>query len=478
MSRQRRDLVIVGGGTGGLVAAVTAAQVGARTTLIERDRTGGDCLWTGCVPSKALLAAAEAAQSMRDAGRFGIMPVEPDVDFRAVMAHVQDVQQQIAPHDSPERLRGLGVEVLHGEASFSGPDAVTVGGRTIRFRRAIIATGSAPAIPPVPGLREANPLTSDSLWSLTELPGHLVVLGGGPIGCELGQAFRRLGADVTIVEMADRIIPREDAEASVVLAAKLSAEGVTVLAGTTARSVSPGTITVERNGEQWDIPHTHLLAATGRSPNSRDMGLDRAGVMTTERGHVQVDKRLRTTSDRIFAAGDITGRLPFTHVAGMHGAAAALNALFNLPRPVSEANVPWVTYTDPEIAHVGLSVEEARQEHGTGVIVKISPLSGNDRARAARSTEGFSLLVGDPKGRLIGGTIVAPAAGEMIAEVVAWLSQGATLSIIGQTTHSYPTFAEATGEAGLQAFRDKVDSKLLTGLTKGLLGAFRLVDRG
>lgn len=476
MSR-RQDLVIVGGGTGGLVAAVTAAQVGARTTLIERDRTGGDCLWTGCVPSKALLAAAETAQSMRDAGRFGITAVEPEVDFGAVMAHVRDVQNQIAPHDSPERLRGLGVEVVHGDAAFTGPDTVAVGGRTLRFRRAIIATGTAPAVPPVPGLRESNPLTSDSLWELDVLPDHLVVLGGGPIGCELGQAFRRLGSDVTIVEMAGRIIPREDEPASRVLHARLEAEGVTVLADTKAVEVTATHITVERAGEQWDVPYSHLLAATGRTPNSKGLGLEAAGVRTTERGHVEVDGRLRTSNDRIFAAGDITGRLPFTHVASMHGSTAALNALFNLPRTVSEANVPWVTYTHPEIAHVGLSVDDARAKYGDDIIVKISQLADNDRAMAARETDGFSLLVGDPKGRLVGGTIAAPAAGEMITEVVAWLSQGATLSTIGQTTHSYPTFAEATSEAGFQVFRDKVDSKLLTGLTKGLLGTFRLFDR-
>jgi len=447
------DLVVVGGGTAGLTAAVGAAGQGARTLLIERDRTGGDCLWTGCVPSKALLSVAERVHGVRAAAAFGVTVSDLKVDFSSAMAHVKNSIATIAPHDSVERLRGEGVEVIAGTGKFVGPDRIAVGGDVKRFRHAMIATGAAPVVPPIPGLDASAPLTSDSLWDLAELPSRLVVLGGGPIGVELGQAFARLGSQVTLVEMADRVLPRDDEAASDVVARSLIADGVDVRASTTATRVEQQgdgfSLVVERDGQETSLPFDRILVAVGRRPNVEGLGLSEAGVELNERRAVKVDKRLRTSNRRIYAGGDVTMLLPFTHTAGTHGATVVQNALFGLRRTVDHARIPWVTFTSPEVATVGLSAAEARQRFGDRAVVRKADHAKLDRAITAGETDGFAMLIGDPKGRLVGATVVGPRAGETIGEAVAWLAAGAKLSGIVQTTHAYPTWNQDLANASL-----------------------------
>lgn len=456
----RYDLAVIGGGTAGLVAAVGAAGQGARTLLVEKHRTGGDCLWTGCVPSKALLTAAEHAHIARSSSHLGVHVDEVRVDFAAAMAHVKSAIATIEPHDSPDRLRREGVEVIHGTARFTGPDELEVDGRRIGFRRAMIATGATPVVPPIPGLTEVEPLTSDTLWDLTELPRRLIVLGGGAIGAELGQAFARLGSQVTIVEMADRLLPREEPDASARMTAAFEEEDITVRAGTKAVGVAVDAqrgklLRVESaaTGDTDEIPFEEILVAVGRAPTTKDLGLDAAGVELTDRGAIAVDDRLRTANPRIFAGGDATMLLPFTHVAAAHGATVVQNALFGLRAKVDHDTIPWVTFTDPEVARVGLSAADARERFGDGVTVRTAPHAELDRAIATGRTDGFAQLVGDPKGRIVGATIVGPRAGESIGEVVAWMANGAKVSRITRTTHAYPTWNADIATASLEALR-------------------------
>jgi pyruvate/2-oxoglutarate dehydrogenase complex dihydrolipoamide dehydrogenase (E3) component len=448
------DLVVLGGGTAGLTAAVGAASQGARTLLLERDRTGGDCLWTGCVPSKALLAVAARAQAVRTGGSLGVHGGGVTVDFAAVMSHVKRAVATIAPHDSPERLRREGVEVVRGTGTFTGPDRVEVAGRSVRFRNAMIATGASPLVPSIPGLREAEPLTSDTLWDLIELPRRLVVLGGGPIGAELGQAFARLGTRVTIVEMADGLLPREEPGAQELVAAALVADGVDVRVGTTAVRVhqdgGSARLVAERGGQEETIGYDELLVAVGRRPNVEAIGLEAAGVDLDARGAVAVDARLRTSNPRIYAGGDVTMLLPFTHTASAHGATVVKNALFGLRRPVDHERIPWVTFTSPEVARVGLSVAEADDRFGARARIRTAHHEHLDRAVTGGEIDGFATLVGDPKGRIVGATVVGPRAGETIGEVVAWMANGAKLSTIVRTTHAYPTWNEDLAAASLQ----------------------------
>jgi len=484
------DLIVLGGGSAGLTAAVGAATQGARTALIERDRPGGDCLWTGCVPSKALLSVAERAHTVRTAGAYGVHADPPRVDLAEAMAHVRSAIATIAPHDSPERLRSDGVEVISGTGRFTGPDRVEVDGRTLRFRRAMVATGARPLVPPIPGLREAEHLTSDTLWDLEVLPDRLVVLGGGPIGAELGQAFARLGSRVTIVELADQLLPREEPAAGAALAASLTADGVDVRVATEAVRVEPVRVepvrvepvrdhpdqrqlVVRHGGSEHVIGYDALLVALGRRPSTADLGLDAAEIELDERGAVRVDERLRTTNPRVYAGGDATMLLPFTHTASAHGATVVQNALFGLRRRVDHERIPWVTFTDPEVARVGLSVAEARERYGDGVKVRTASHSDLDRAVAGGQTGGFATLVGDPKGGIVGATVVGPRAGETIGEVVAWQAGGAKLSTIVRSTHAYPTWSEDLTAASLAELRAGLTR--LRPVTAGLLRLRRLM---
>ncbi|MPZ83205.1 MAG: FAD-dependent oxidoreductase [Actinophytocola sp.] len=467
------DLAIVGGGTAGIIAATTAGRLGARVVLVERDRTGGDCLWTGCVPSKSLIAAAHAAHGMRTAGRFGITPVEPQVDFSAVMAHVQAAIKRIEPVDSPAALTDAGAEVIGGTAIFTGPDELRVDGRSLLFRHALIATGSTPALPPVPGLAEAEPLTSDTTWDLAELPARLAVLGGGPIGCELGQAFARLGADVTIIEATERLIPKEEPHAAIALSAALSAEGIDVLTSTTVTKATRQAKGVRldlagHNGSRV-IDVDRVLVATGRRPRTDGLGLAEAGVRLDERGYVVTDAKLRTGNRRIYAAGDVTGTLPFTHVAGMHGSIAATNALLAPVRRIDHERIPWVTFTDPEIAHVGLTEDQARQRYGDEVRIRLLRHEHVDRAITEGDTDGSTHIVLDAKGLVLGATIVAPRAGEMIAELTALLARGGRLRDLASVVHPYPAWSDGVWNAAVAEANDALRSPAMRRLTGALL---------
>ncbi|MBT2430014.1 FAD-dependent oxidoreductase [Streptomyces sp. ISL-112] len=464
----RYDLVVIGGGSAGLTGARTAGRFGARTLLVERDRLGGDCLWTGCVPSKALLHVAADVQAARRATAYGLPPVTNRADLTAAMAEVKRAIGAIEPHDSAEALAPYGVDVTYGAASFTGPATLTAGEQEVSFRYALIATGSSPALVPVPGLAEAGPLTSDTVWELSELPRRLVVLGGGPIGCELGQAFARLGSQVTLVEAMERLVPREEPRAAQVLRERLEAEGVTVLTGYRAEKVDAGAV----HGPGGSLPYEALLAVTGRRANTRGLGLEAAGVELTESGDVRTDGRLRTTNHRVYAAGDVTGRSAFTHLGGTQGAAAATDALLGVRRPIDYRAVPWVTFTDPEVARVGLTADEAREEYGDSVRVHALENGRVDRAVADGRTEGFTTLVLGPRGKIVGATVISPRAGETIAHLATAVRLGWTPSDYARTVHPYPTYADGPWHTALADVYDR----LARG--RGPIGALLKLRRG
>ncbi|MBA2350041.1 MAG: FAD-dependent oxidoreductase [Solirubrobacterales bacterium] len=477
-SPKRFDLLVLGGGTGGLVSAQIAAGIGARVALVEQERTGGDCLWTGCVPSKSLLAAAELAHAMRHADKLGLTPHEAPVDLAKVMEHVQAAQATIAPQDSPERLRNAGVEVYEGHGAFVAPGELRVGGETLRFRSAILATGSAPVLPPVDGLEGIEPLTTDSVWGLRELPERLVVVGGGPIGCELGQAFARLGSRVSIVDVADRVLTKEEPEASQVVAESLRADGVELRLGASlsaARREGEEVVLTLEDGEE--LRADRVLVAAGRKPRTEGFGLELIGVETDDRGAVQTDATMRTANRRVFAVGDVVATLPFTHAAAHHARVATLNALFGLRRSAEKATIPWVTFTDPEVAHVGMTEAQAREEWGDDITLARAGFDELDRAITAGATTGFALLVGDDKRRLVGATIVGRGAGESIAELTAWISQGEKIDVVSNTVHAYPTFAEAAARAADQHLRERFNTPGIRRAVAPVLALARMLPR-
>lgn len=468
----RYDIVIVGGGTAGLVSSAIAAGAGARVALIERERTGGDCLWTGCVPSKSLIAAAGLAHRMRHADAVGLGPVEPQIDYARVMEHVSRAIATIAPHDSPERLRAAGVEVIEAHGRFVAPGRIEAARRTLRWRSAIVATGAQPIIPALDGLARVRPLTTDTVWNLRELPPRLIVLGGGPVGCELAQAFARLGARVTLVEMAERLLLEDEPQASALIAERLQGEGVDLRLATRGAAVRAGELLLD-GGEI--VAFDRILVAAGRAPRTHDLGLDSVGVTVDERGSVVADDRLRTSGRGIYAAGDVTGRLAFTHVAGHHARVAASNALFHTRSRVSPT-IPWVTFTDPEVARVGLCEAQARERWGAGVRIAQFDYAGSDRAITAGEAYGFAKLVADPRGRLVGATVAATGGGEAIAELTAWVSQGARIDIVSRTVHAYPTLAEGPARAADEYLAARYSSPRMRAIARPLLSILRAVE--
>lgn len=434
------DLCVIGAGSGGLSVAAGAARMGAAVVLIEKHRMGGDCLNTGCVPSKALLAAAHAAQAIRDAGRLGIAACEPGIDFARVRAHVRGVIDAIAPHDSVERFEGLGVTVLRAAARFVSPEEVEAGGQRIRARRFVVATGSSPAVPPIRGLAAVPFLTTGTLFDLADRPDHLVVVGGGPVGVEMAQAFRRLGARVTLIEAAT-ILSRDEPEAVALLRARLCADGVALREGAAVIAVAPsgGGIAVTL-ADGATVEGSHLLLAVGRTPNIDGLGLEAAGIAATGRG-IAVDRGLRSSNRRVYAIGDVAGGPQFTHLAGHHAGLVLRSALFGLPVRVDLRLLPWVTCTDPELAHVGLT-EAAARAAGHAVSVLAEPLSGNDRAQAERATAGLAKIVLGRRGRILGATIVAPHAGEMIGLWGLAIARRLGIGAVASWLAPYPTMAE------------------------------------
>ena len=403
--------MVIGGGTAGLVCAAGAAGLGARVALVERSRLGGDCLNTGCVPSKALIRSARVVGTARAGASVGVA-ADTRVDFPAVMARLRARRADIAPHDSAARLTSLGVDVFFGDAAFADPRTVSVGGAALRFRRAVIATGSRPAVPPIHGLADTPFLTSETLFDLTVRPGSLVVLGGGPIGCEMAQAFARLGSQVTLFEGAPQLLPHEDGDAASIVTAALASDGVDVRVSTRVTSVSRS---AEGHRIEFDggaIVSDAVLVATGRAPNTDGLGLDAAAVAHDAEG-VRVGPTLRTTNPRIYAAGDVASRFKFTHAADALARIVIQNALFFGRKRADRVVIPWCTFTDPEVAHVGMNSAEASTQQALTITV---PLGDVDRAIVDDETAGF-VRVHHRAGRILGATIVAPSAGEMIGTI-------------------------------------------------------------
>lgn len=436
------DLCVIGAGSGGLSVAAGAAQLGAAVVLVERGAMGGDCLNVGCVPSKSLIAAAAAAHAARSGAPFGVT-ADPKVDFAAVRGHIQKVIAGIAPHDSVERFEGLGVTVLRETARFVGPNQVQAGDRAIRARRYVVATGSRPVIPPVPGLAQLDCLTNESVFDLAELPRRLLVLGGGPIGCELAQAFRRLGAEVAIVDQGP-ILPRDDPELAEVVRARLLAEGVELHERMEVVRAEPGPALVLA-GRAEPVRGTHLLVAAGRRATVDGLDLQAAGIATDAKG-IKVDARLRTTNARVFAIGDVAGGPQFTHAAGYQAGIVVRNALFRLPARASTRAMPHATFTDPELAAVGLSEAQAQAQGIRHEIVRW-PFAENDRARAERATDGLVKIVAGRSGRVLGAAIVGAHAGELILPWVLAVERGLRLSALANLVAPYPTLSEVSKRA-------------------------------
>ncbi|MDE2581717.1 MAG: FAD-dependent oxidoreductase [Rhodospirillales bacterium] len=441
------DLAVIGAGAGGLSVTAVAARLGLRVALIERATMGGDCLNTGCVPSKALLAAAHAAVSARRAGRFGVALSAPAISWVAVHAHVRDTVASIAPADSAARYRALGAEVIVGEARFLDPATLAVGARRITARRIVLATGSRPAVPPISGLEHVAFLTNETVFDLPAPPTHLMILGGGPIGLEMADAHAGLGIPVTVVEAA-RIAGKEDPELAAGLGAALRARGVTILEGVTVAAVEPGPVLALADGRR--IAGSHLLVATGRRPDLTALALEAGGVRASPAG-IATDRGLRSlTNRRVFAVGDIAdpagiGPRAFTHVASHHAGVVIRRAVFRLPARVSGAALPRVTFTDLELAQVGLTEAEARAA-GHKVQVLRWPLAETDRARAERDPAGLVKLV-VARGRVLGAGILAPQAGEMIGTWTLAIARRMKLSALAGMIVPYPT----RSEAGLRA---------------------------
>jgi pyruvate/2-oxoglutarate dehydrogenase complex dihydrolipoamide dehydrogenase (E3) component len=461
------DVCVVGAGSAGLVAAAGAAQLGLNVVLIERGLMGGDCLNYGCVPSKALIAAAKAAQAQRSGAAFGIAPVEPRVDFGKVMDHVTQVIAAIAPNDSVERFERLGVRVLKEEARFVGRTELSAGPHRIKSRRIVLATGSRPTAPPIPGLADVPYLTNETVFANRTLPDHLIVIGGGPIGLELAQAYRRLGARVTVLEAAD-FLAKDDPELSAIVVARLRAEGVDLRApvkiARVERAASGMTVALD-GGERLD--GSHLLVAAGRAPVVEGLDLETVGVNCTKRG-ITVDASLRTSNRNVWAIGDCNGLYPFTHMAGYEASLFIRSALFRAPAKLDASLVPWVTFTDPELAQVGMSEREARDKHGAAIKILRWKLAENDRAQTERETEGMVKAITDRRGRILGATIVAPQAGELIQPWCLAIAKRLKIAALASFVPPYPTLGEASKRAASSYFTETLFGPRTRGLVRFL----------
>ncbi|MEW6583828.1 MAG: FAD-dependent oxidoreductase [Actinomycetota bacterium] len=450
----RFDLAVVGLGSAGIAAARFAATLGVRVVAVERARVGGDCLWTGCVPSKALLASARAAHAARRAGALGVRTGEIGVDGPGVWERIRRVQRDIAAgEDNADALRRCGVEVVEGEARLTSPTTLAVGERTLAARRILLCTGSRPAVPPIPGLADAGYLTSDTLWGLVEPPGRVLVLGAGPVGCEMAQALGRVGARVALVEALPGILARDEPALAHALAGVLTREGVEVVTGARVSRVSTRagehTVHADAGGAPRSWTVDAILVATGRSPTIDGLGLEEVGVATGPRG-VAVDRRLRTSVRTVYAAGDVTGRHLFTHSAAHDAVTAVRNMLF--PGAAAAATpVPWCTFTDPELAHVGLTVPEAEERHGAPrVHAHRSDLAASDRGRAD-GVEVGELLVVTAKGRIVGAHVLAPGAGEIAHAFLIPVSRRMRLRDLSGLVHVYPTLSWQTALLAAEA---------------------------
>ncbi|MGH8503196.1 MAG: dihydrolipoyl dehydrogenase family protein [Gammaproteobacteria bacterium] len=444
---QMRDLIVIGGGVGGLVTASIAGQLGLKVTMIERgNRLGGDCLHYGCVPSKTLIHSAKLAHAMRHAARLGLPGFDPQVNIARINARIREVVEQIQKHDDPERFRGYGVDVrMNAGARFTGPQEIETDGVGLQGRRIVIATGSRPAVPAIPGLQESNFVTNEDVYTLDGLPDKLAVLGAGPIGLELAQAFQRLGSQVTIIEAQARVLPNEDTDIVDALGRCLREEGIGLHTGVSAERVSirDGRTTVHCGGGM-KFECERLLVAVGRRPNVEDLNLDRAGIEFTARG-INVDHRMRTSNKRVYACGDVTGVMPFTHVAEYQAGVIIGNALFGAPRKADYRAVPWVIFTDPEFARVGKNETQARAE-GLNIDTTRFEFHNVDRAKAEGSTDGLVKLTLH-KGRIIGASVLGPDAGELVHELAVAVAKKFKASDLSNVVHAYPTLADINRRA-------------------------------
>ena len=466
------DLVVIGGGSAGLTAAGFAAQLGKKVALVEKSRIGGDCTWTGCVLSKTLLKSAKVAHQMRTADRYGIRAAAPKIDFSTVMGHVQRVVAEVYESESPESLRAQGIDVFLGSARFADPHTIVVGDTNLTARRVLLATGARPLIPPIAGLESAGYLTYETIWDLEALPQHLLVVGGGPIGCELAQAFRRLGAEVTLIEAASRILLQDEPEASELLMQELVGEGINVLLNRPAEQPWQDANGIHLESGDKEIQGDSVLIAAGRGPSVADLGLEQAGVEYSPHG-IQVNQRLQTSQRHIYAAGDCIGGYQFTHYAGWQGFMAVRNALLpGVTRAVLD-QVPWATFTEPEVAHAGLTETQARERFSNRVEVSQWPMARVDRALAERDTSGFIKLVHQRDGTLLGVTIVNGRAGEMIHEWILAIDQRMKIADLANSIHIYPTYSMAS----LQLASQLRVAQLLGGASGSLIRAWSRLMR-
>src|SRR5262245_13737709 len=447
------DVCIVGAGSAGLVVAAGAAQLGLSVVLIERAEMGGDCLNYGCVPSKAMIAAARAAQAQRDGAPFGIAPIEPKVDFGRVMDHVHQVIAAIAPNDSVERFEKLGVRVLKHEARFIGRTELQAGPYRIKSRRIVLATGSRPTAPPIAGLADVTYFTNETIFANRSLPSHLIVIGGGPIGVEMALVHRRLGARVTVLEAAD-ILGKDDPELSAVVVARLKAEGVDLRAQAKIARIerSDAGVAAILDGAE-PLEGSHLLVAAGRAPIIEGLDLEAAGIAHPQRG-ITVDASLRTTNRNVWAIGDCNGLYAFTHMAGYEASLFIRGALFRAPARLDTSIVPWTTYTDPELAQVGLSERAAREKHGDTIKVLRWKFAENDRAQTERETDGLVKAITDRRGHILGAGIVAPQAGELIQPWCLAIAKRLKISALASFVPPYPTLGEASKRAAGSYFTE------------------------
>lgn len=457
------DICVIGAGSGGLSVAAGAAQLGVQVVLVERHKMGGDCLNYGCVPSKALLAAGKKAQTMRKTAPFGITPVEPQIDHRAVLDHVREVIAAIEPNDSVERFTGLGVKVILDEARFKDRSTVIAGDYEIKARRFVIATGSSPVVPPIPGLDAVPYFTNETIFGAAGFLPHLIIVGGGPIGLEMAQAHRRLGSEVTVIE-AVTPLAKDDEEVRDVVLRRLDDEGVRILDKARLERVdSVGDklrVTFAKDGQSYSLDGSHLLLAVGRRPNLDSLNLEAAKVKYDRKG-ITVNSGLKTSNSRIYAIGDIAGGPQFTHVAGYHASIVVKNALFRLPSKTDHSTIPWVTFTDPELAHVGLTEAAAREKHGSKINILRWPYMENDRAQAERETAGFLKVVTSRKGKILGASMVGTNAGELIQMWSLAMQKGIGIKDMASFVSPYPTMAEINKRAAVLYFVPKLTNPLI-----------------
>lgn len=469
---QTYDLVVIGAGSAGLTAARFAIQLGRKAALVEKDRIGGDCTWTACVPSKALLKAARVAHDMRHADHYGVSPAQPSVDLKTVMGRVRSVIEAVYQPESPETLRAEGIDIYLDEARFVDPHTIAVGDTTLTAQRVVIATGAQPFVPPIDGLDSIDYLTYETIWKLEAMPRHMLIVGGGLVGCELAQAFCRLGAGVTLLESGPRLLPHDEPEASDLVAQALVKDGIDLRLNASAERVwkDRHEIHVATNG--LELVGSTLLIAVGRRPTVAGLELEKAGVEHDSRG-IRINDHLRTSQRHIYAAGDCTGSgYQFTHYAGYQGFMAARNALLPGATRAVLDRVPWATFTDPEVAHIGMTEAQARERFGDGVEVYSWPMEQVDRALTEADDAGFIKLVHKRDGAILGVTIANGRAGEMIHEWILALDQGLKISDVVKSIHIYPTYSIASQQA---AFHIWVAQLLAGASGKVIKGLARLM---